>query len=107
VKYDCVAGCQHSIQANSSLKKNGHGTSDLARRSLAVLRTHESKAVPGMALSLGVLGLAFSLPLFKDVLGWVSIGSLMAYAGSIAVGLGPVFWLIFRRFIRCVFEAGP
>jgi MFS transporter, SP family, galactose:H+ symporter len=48
----------------------------------------------GMALSLIVLGLAFSLPQFKDILGWVAIGSLMAYVGSFAVGLGPVFWLV-------------
>jgi len=51
-------------------------------------------SLAGMALSLGVLGAAFSLPQFTDVLGWVSIGSLMAYVGSFAVGLGPVFWLI-------------
>ena len=51
-------------------------------------------SLAGMALSLGVLGLAFSLTQFKAVLGWVSIGSLMAYVGSFAVGLGPVFWLI-------------
>jgi MFS family permease len=51
-------------------------------------------SLAGMALSLGVLGAAFSLPQFKDVLGWVSICSLMAYVGSFAVGLGPVFWLI-------------
>jgi glucoamylase len=47
VRHDYVAGWQHSIEADSSLKKNGHGASDLAHRSLAVLRTHESKAAPG------------------------------------------------------------
>jgi sugar porter (SP) family MFS transporter len=51
-------------------------------------------SLAGMAMSLTVLGLAFSLPQFKDVLGWVAIGSLMAYVGSFAIGLGPVFWLI-------------
>jgi len=51
-------------------------------------------SLAGMALSLIVLGLAFSLPQFKDILGWVAIGSLMAYVGSFAVGLGPVFWLV-------------
>ena len=51
-------------------------------------------SLAGMAMSLTVLGLAFSLPGFKDILGWVAIGSLMAYVGSFAVGLGPVFWLI-------------
>jgi glucoamylase len=44
---DYVAGWQRSIEADSSLKKNGHGAGDLARSSLAVLRTHESKAAPG------------------------------------------------------------
>jgi SP family galactose:H+ symporter-like MFS transporter len=51
-------------------------------------------SLAGMAVSLALLGLAFSLPQFKSVLGWVSIGSLMAFVGSYAVGLGPVFWLI-------------
>lgn len=46
-RHDFVAGWQHSIDAGSSLKKNGHGANDLAHGSLAVLRTHESKAAPG------------------------------------------------------------
>jgi sugar porter (SP) family MFS transporter len=48
----------------------------------------------GMAVSLFVLGLAFSLPQFSSNLAWVAVGSLMVYVGSFAVGLGPVFWLI-------------
>jgi sugar porter (SP) family MFS transporter len=48
----------------------------------------------GMAVSLGVLGVAFSLPQFKADLAWIAVGSLMIYVGSFAVGLGPVFWLI-------------
>jgi len=51
-------------------------------------------SLAGMAVSLTVLGLAFALPEFKNILGWVAIGSLMAYVGSFAIGLGPVFWLI-------------
>jgi sugar porter (SP) family MFS transporter len=51
-------------------------------------------SLAGMALSLCALGAAFSLPQFKQLLGWISIASLMAYVGSFAVGLGPVFWLI-------------
>jgi MFS family permease len=47
-----------------------------------------------MAVSLGVLGVAFSLPQFKADLAWIAVGSLMFYGGSFAVGLGPVFWLI-------------
>jgi glucoamylase len=46
-RHDYIAGWQHSIETDSSLKKNGHGARDLAHRSLAVLRTHESKASPG------------------------------------------------------------
>lgn len=48
----------------------------------------------GMVLSLGVLGLAFSLPNLRQEMGWIAVGSLMLYVGSFAVGLGPVFWLL-------------
>jgi SP family galactose:H+ symporter-like MFS transporter len=51
-------------------------------------------SLAGMALSLLVLAGAFMLPQFKSVLGWIAVGSLMAYVGFFAVGLGPVFWLI-------------
>jgi SP family galactose:H+ symporter-like MFS transporter len=51
-------------------------------------------SLAGMAVSLAVLGMAFSLSQFKNILGWAAIGSLMAYVGSFAIGLGPVFWLI-------------
>ncbi len=49
-------------------------------------------SLTGMALSLFVLGLAFSLPNLAGSLGWIAVGSLMVYVGSFAVGLGPVFW---------------
>jgi len=48
----------------------------------------------GMAFSLFVLGLAFSLPQLSGSLGWIAVVSLMIYVGSFAVGLGPVFWLM-------------
>jgi sugar porter (SP) family MFS transporter len=51
-------------------------------------------SLAGMALSLIVLGLAFSLPQLSGSKGWIAVASLMAYVGSFAVGLGPVFWLI-------------
>ena len=51
-------------------------------------------SLAGMALSLFVLGLAFSLPQLSASLGWIAVTSLMVYVGSFAVGLGPVFWLI-------------
>jgi glucoamylase len=46
-RHDYVAGWRHSIEAASSLKKNGHGPGDLAHGSLAVFRAHESKTAPG------------------------------------------------------------
>jgi sugar porter (SP) family MFS transporter len=51
-------------------------------------------SLAGMALSLIVLGLAFSLPQLSGSKGWIAVASLMAYVGSFAVGLGPVFWLV-------------
>jgi SP family galactose:H+ symporter-like MFS transporter len=51
-------------------------------------------SLAGMALSLFVLGLAFSLPQLSDSLGWIAVASLMVYVGSFAIGLGPVFWLM-------------
>ena len=51
-------------------------------------------SLAGMALSLFVLGLAFSLPRLSGSLGWIAVASVMIYVGSFAVGLGPVFWLI-------------
>ena len=46
-------------------------------------------SLAGMALSLIVLGLAFSLPQLSGSLGWIAVASLMAYVGSFAVGMGP------------------
>jgi len=51
-------------------------------------------SLAGMALSLFVLGFAFSLPQLSPSLGWLAVLSLMVYVGSFAVGLGPVFWLV-------------
>jgi MFS transporter, SP family, galactose:H+ symporter len=51
-------------------------------------------SLAGMAVSVSVLGLAFSLTQFSGSLGWVALASLMTYVGFFAVGLGPVFWLI-------------
>ncbi len=48
----------------------------------------------GMIISLSVLGLAFLLPNLQGALGWIAVGSLMAYVASFAIGLGPVFWLL-------------
>lgn len=50
-KQDYIAGWQDSITTKSSLKKNGHGASDLSQGSLAILRTHESKTAPGALIA--------------------------------------------------------
>ena len=60
----------------------------LGRRPLLLI------SLAGMALSLFVLGLAFSLPRLAASVGWIAPVSLMAYVGFYAVGLGPVFWLV-------------
>ncbi len=48
----------------------------------------------GMVLSLAALGGAFALPSLSGPLPWITLGGLMVYVGSFAVGLGPVFWLL-------------
>jgi sugar porter (SP) family MFS transporter len=50
--------------------------------------------IAGMAVSLTVLGIAFSLPNLSQMLGWIAAGSLMFYIASFAIGMGPVFWLL-------------
>ncbi len=47
----------------------------------------------GMGVSLCVLALAFLLG-SGPLLGWLTAGSLTAYVGCFAIGLGPVFWLL-------------
>lgn len=46
-KRDYIAGWQEWLKSNLSLKKSGPGSDSLARQSLAVIRTHESKKSPG------------------------------------------------------------
>jgi SP family galactose:H+ symporter-like MFS transporter len=48
----------------------------------------------GMALSLGILGMAFKLHGLTKVMQWVAVGSVLLYIASFAVSLGPIFWLI-------------
>jgi SP family galactose:H+ symporter-like MFS transporter len=47
-----------------------------------------------MAIGLGLLGFAFTLPNQQSILGRIAAGSLMLYVASFAIGLGPVFWLL-------------
>jgi sugar porter (SP) family MFS transporter len=48
----------------------------------------------GMALSLGILGLAFYLPGMMDALKILTVLSVLFYIASFAISLGPIFWLI-------------
>ena len=48
----------------------------------------------GMAISLGVLGLAFYMPSMADKLKMLTVLSVVAYIASFAISLGPIFWLI-------------
>lgn len=48
----------------------------------------------GMAVSLCLFAAAFSFGVSSAVFRWVTVGSLTAYVGFFAIGLGPVFWLL-------------
>lgn len=48
----------------------------------------------GMALSLGILGLAFYLPGMMGALKMLTVLSVLFYIASFAISLGPIFWLI-------------
>jgi MFS family permease len=48
----------------------------------------------GMAASLCLFAAAFAFGADSPLLKWVAVGSLTAYVGFFAIGLGPVFWLL-------------
>lgn len=48
----------------------------------------------GMAISLGILGLAFYMPGMADKLKMFTVLSVVAYIASFAISLGPIFWLM-------------
>lgn len=48
----------------------------------------------GMAISLGVLGLAFYLPNLVSSMKMITVISVVCYIASFAISLGPIFWLI-------------
>jgi len=50
--------------------------------------------IAGMAITLGLLGLAFHLSDKSTALIWVAVISMMVYVGSFAISLGPIFWLL-------------
>ena len=48
----------------------------------------------GMALSLGILGLAFYLPEMADKVKIITVLGVVFYIASFAISLGPIFWLM-------------
>jgi MFS transporter, SP family, galactose:H+ symporter len=50
--------------------------------------------IAGMAITLGLLGLAFHMSGKSVVLVWLAVISMMVYVGSFAISLGPIFWLM-------------
>jgi SP family galactose:H+ symporter-like MFS transporter len=60
----------------------------VGRRSLLLV------GLAGMALSLGVFAVGFAFASPSSLFKWFAVGSMTAYVGFFAVGLGPVFWLL-------------
>jgi SP family galactose:H+ symporter-like MFS transporter len=50
--------------------------------------------IAGMAITLGLLGLVFRMSNQSSGMAWLAVISLMAYVGSFAISLGPIFWLL-------------
>ena len=50
--------------------------------------------IAGMAITLGLQGLAFHLSAKSPALIWIAVISMMVYVGSFAISLGPIFWLL-------------
>ena len=50
--------------------------------------------IAGMAITLGLLGLVFRMSSQSTGMAWVAVISMMAYVGSFAISLGPIFWLL-------------
>jgi hypothetical protein len=50
--------------------------------------------IAGMIITLGVLGLSFSISNPSGQLTWIAVICLMGYISSFAISLGPIFWLL-------------
>jgi SP family galactose:H+ symporter-like MFS transporter len=48
----------------------------------------------GMAITLAILGFVFRMSNQSTGMAWLAVISLMAYVGSFAISLGPIFWLL-------------
>src|SRR3984893_5315961 len=50
--------------------------------------------IAGMAVTLSVLGFVFRMSNESAGMAWLAVISMMAYVGSFAISLGPIFWLL-------------
>jgi len=50
--------------------------------------------IAGMAITLCLLGFVFHRPQQTTGIAWLAVISMMAYVGSFAISLGPIFWLL-------------
>jgi sugar porter (SP) family MFS transporter len=50
--------------------------------------------IAGMAITLGLLGMVFHVSHQSTGMAWLAVISMMAYVGSFAISLGPIFWLL-------------
>ena len=50
--------------------------------------------IAGMAITLGLLGVVFRVSHQSTGMAWLAVISMMAYVGSFAISLGPIFWLL-------------
>ena len=50
--------------------------------------------IAGMAVTLGLLGFVFRISNQSTGMAWLAVISMMAYVGSFAISLGPIFWLL-------------
>jgi SP family galactose:H+ symporter-like MFS transporter len=50
--------------------------------------------IAGMAITLCLLGFVFRISSPSTGVAWLAVISMMAYVGSFAISLGPIFWLM-------------
>jgi sugar porter (SP) family MFS transporter len=50
--------------------------------------------IAGMAITLFLLGMVFRTSQQSTGMAWLAVISMMAYVGSFAISLGPIFWLL-------------
>jgi SP family galactose:H+ symporter-like MFS transporter len=50
--------------------------------------------IAGMAITLAMLGIVFRMSSQSAGMAWLAVISMMAYVGSFAISLGPIFWLL-------------